>query len=564
MSRFKHYPERPKRLTAAFAKTQYAKLLARLPAAEAAKTADQWLELFIDWNALKSYIGSEGSRISHTYCKDMNDRKAEMADKYFREKIALVIDEPEHTLTKAFLASRHRDTLAKRYGRQLIPVYKSALKPLDPINTLLSVKTGQLAVKYEKLYAKATVEINGKIMALPQAASLLSSPDEKLRKDVYLKTRGWVLKNHAKLSKIYKDLIKLRNQMGRNVGYKDFILLGYESMGRTDYGLKEVEKFRKNVRQYVVPLRKKLNAQKAKALGVKNLRPWDGYDPEHTLPIGIAPVDKQLDNAQKLFDSLSPVFGQHFKNMRRSKLIDLEGRKGKRTNPYCTSFSDEGKVEILCYSTGNASDVSTLVHEMGHAIQSLESRSIKAVDLQSGTADVCEIESMGMEFLVLPHINIFFDKENTAKFKFNRWEEVIYVLCYVCIVDEFQHWAYQNPGASADELDNKWGELNETYLPGTDYTGYEGYRATRWYLQVHVFSAPFYYIDYALAETGAIQLALLDRQDHQKVMDTYLKLCRLGGTKSFLSTFKAADLRSPFEPELMKEIMELAQEEMNI
>src|SRR3990167_3688617 len=184
MSRFKHYPERPKRLTAAFAKTQYAKLLARLAAAEAAKTAEQWLELFADWNALKSYIGSEGSRISHVYCRDMKDRKAETADRYFREKIVLVIDEPEHALTKAFLASRHRNVLARRYGQQLIPVYQSALKPLDPINTRLSVKTGQLAVKYEKMYATATVEINGKIMALPQAASLLSSPDEKLRKTV--------------------------------------------------------------------------------------------------------------------------------------------------------------------------------------------------------------------------------------------------------------------------------------------------------------------------------------------------------------------------------------------
>jgi M3 family oligoendopeptidase len=250
--------------------------------------------------------------------------------------------------------------------------------------------------------------------------------------------------------------------------------------------------------------------------------------------------------------------------MRNEGLIDLENRKGKRAGAYCTSFSDEGRVAIFCNSTGDEEDVGTLMHEMGHAFQGWESQPIESVDLQWPTSDACEIHSMGMEYLSMRHMNEFFDPENADKFRRGRWKDAVEMLCYICVVDEFQHWVYENPAAPPEDRDAAWSRIWDVYKPGIDFTGVEGYKYARWYAQGHIFWMPFYYIDYAIAETGAMQLALLDADDHDRAMETYLKLCRIGGTQSVLDIFRNSGLRSPFDPDLMRDLMDHAAKELKI
>ncbi|MBL4850512.1 MAG: hypothetical protein JKY65_33765 [Planctomycetes bacterium] len=276
-----------------------------------------------------------------------------------------------------------------------------------------------------------------------------------------------------------------------------------------------------------------------------------------TLPTGAAaPIDEQLDKAGRVFERLSPKLAKHFHTMRREGLIDLENRKGKRAGAFCTSFSDEGKVAIFCNSIGDEGDVKTLMHEMGHAFQGWESQWIEAVELRWPTSDGAEVHSMGMEFLSLPHLGEFFPPEQLARFRRSRWRRAIELLCYVCVVDAFQHWVYENPKAGFDERDQAWIRFQDTYMPGIDWSGdAEPFRALRWYAQLHVFRYPFYYIDYAIAETGAMQLGMLDARDHERCLETYLELCRLGGTGSVLELFSQAGLRSPFEPGLMADLM---------
>lgn len=555
MTKFRHYPTRPKKLTAAFAKKEYDKLLTRLPNAEKATKPDEWIALFTDWNALKSYISSEASRIYYRFSKKMNDKSAGDDEKYFREKIGPVCDEPEFMLTKAFLASRHRQAMATRFGKQLIQDYETALKPLDPINTKLGIKAGQLTKRYEKKVAGATVVVRGEKMTLSKVRSLLESEDRALRRDAYIASRNWFLKNRDQLADIYDRLVNLRHKMAKNVGYSSYTSLAYENMGRTDYDPNLAKTFRDNVYKYIVPLYSKLMAAQLKAIGIKTMRPWDvAYDPLTSLPLSISPVERQLDSAQRLFNRLSPTLGKHFSQMRDDKLIDLENRLHKRAGAFCISFSDESKAAILCNSVGDAEDIRTLTHEMGHAFQILESMPIEAVDLDSGTADLAEVYSMGMEFLSLKYIEEFFDEENAKKFRISRWSGAIKLICYVCVVDEYQHWVYDNVQATTGVRDKKWCELTDKYLPGTDYKGVEKYKKTRWYAQGHIFSAPFYYIDYALAETAAMQIGMLANKSHAEAVEKYLKLCKIGGTKSFLKALDGAGLRSPFEQTLMNEL----------
>lgn len=560
MDKFKHYPGRPRKLTADFIKKEYTKLLAVLPRAEKADKPDLWLELFANWNALKSYIGSQGARVYYQYSKNMNDKSAAATDKYFREKIGPACEKPEFILTKAFLASRHRQALIKRYGDQLVPVYQTALKPLDPVNTQLRIKVGQLSKQYDKKIASATVKVAGQKMTLTKVRSLLESDNEKLRKQAFLASRGWFLNHHDELAGIYGQLVKLRHKMAQNVGLESYVPLAYQNMGRTDYDASLVETFRTNVLKHLVPLRAKLIKAQLKTLGTKSLKPWDAaYDPANTLPLGIAPIDKQLDSAERLFKQLSPALGKHFQQMRAAGLIDLENRPAKRAGAFCISFSDEGTAAILCNSVGDADDVRVLIHEMGHAFQTLESQaSIESVDLDQGTADLAEVYSMGMEFLSLEHIEEFFDAKNARKFRVSRWIQAINIICYVCVVDEFQHWVFEHIDASAAERDKIWCQLSDKYTPGINYKGAEKYKKTRWYAQGHIFSVPFYYIDYALAEIAAMQLAMLATQDHSKTLKMYLKLCKIGGTKSFLKALKSAGLRSPFDEKLIKELSSYA------
>lgn len=553
-AKFKHYPKRPKKLTAKFVADEYARLLQKLPAAEASKSPDEWLELYRDWNSLKSYVSSEASRVSFRYSQDMSDKKNEVAEKYFREKVYPVIEQPEHRLIKAFLTSKHRGALAKHFGAQLPVIYEKELKPSDPVNTKQRVAASKLAVEYEKTVAKALIKIGGQEMTLWKSRSFMESPEEALRKEAYLANRGWFLSQHPKLSKLYGQLVNLRVQMAANVGYNSYIPYAYEMMGRTDYGPDEVRDFRQNVKRYIVPLSRQLAVQHAAALNKKQLRPWDGYDPTTSLPLGIAPVKTQIDKSRRVFNRLSPSLAARIEQMWREGLIDLENRPNKRSGAYCTDFSDEGKVAIFCNSTGDADDVETLTHEMGHAFQVQESQRIEAVDLHWGTLDLCEVFSTAMEFLVQPYINEFFDEENAQKFIRGRLAQSVGMFCWVCAVDEFQHFVFENPRPSAGQRDDKWLELIDTYLPPADYTGYEKYRKLSWYGQSHIFVSPFYYIDYALAEACALQLADIAEKDKDRALGTYFKMARLGGTKSFVAALEHGGLRSPFDDETFRQL----------
>jgi M3 family oligoendopeptidase len=562
---FKHYPERPETLTAEFVREAFNNLTSRIESAEVSETPEGWLALYADWNALKSYVSGTESRISYTLSKDMTNPTSEANEKYSREEVRPVAEQGNSHLVGALLASRHKDAIGKRYGNHLLRVAATAVEPLSPVNSELRVKGGELVNRYDKIIAAAEVTIHGEKVTLSVARNMQSSSDPAIRREAFVNYRQWFVDHRNELASIFDELVKLRDQMGRNLGHTNFIPLGYLGMGRTDYGASEAAEFRANVRAFVVPLQSKLYERQAAELGTPTLKPWDStYTPSLTLPSGVAPVESQLEKAQRVFDALSPQLAGHFRQMRELGLIDLENRKGKQAGAYCTSFSDEGKVAIFCNSTGDQEDVSTLMHEMGHAFQGWESQPIESVDLQWPTYDACEIHSMGMEYLSMRHMHEFFSDENTEKFRRNRWKSAVELMCYICIVDEFQHWVYEHPNASTDERDAAWDSFWDVYKPGIDFSGVESYKSARWYAQSHLFHAPFYYIDYAIAETGAMQLAMIDADDHQRAVEIYIDLCQIGGTRSVLNIFSSAGLRSPFDAGLIRDLMNHAASELGV
>lgn len=562
-----HFPDRPAALSADFARERYAALQALIPAAESSETSEAWIQLYGQWNELESYVHSEGSRLRYHYSKHMDDPAAEEGERVYREEIVPVSEDANAAFLKVLLASRHKVALGERYGAQLLRVLEINQEPLAPVNSELRVKAGDLAKRYDKLVAAGEVVVAGETLTLPRARGLTSSGEAPLRREAFEAHRSWFLDQREAIAAIYQEQVELRTQMGRNLGHPDFVALGYAGMGRTDYGPVEATAFRDAVQAHASPLFAKLCATQAAALGTETLRPWDmAFNPELTLPTGAAkPIESQLDKAGRVFERLSPKLAAHFERMRAEGLIDLENRKGKRAGAFCTSFPDEAKVAILCNSIGDEGDVKTLMHEMGHAFQGWESQWIEAVELRWPTSDGAEVHSMGMEFLSMPHLGEFFAPDALERFRRNRWRRAIELLCYVSVVDAFQHWVYQNPDATPDGRDQAWIRLQDTYMPGIDWSGEaERYRGSRWYAQLHLFRYPFYYIDYAIAETGAMQLGMLDAQDHEKCLATYLELCRLGGTGSVLELFSQAGLRSPFDAGLMADLMSHAEGQLGL
>ena len=563
---YKHFPNRPDSLTPEFVEDEYAKQISAFDAAETEESPAAAITAFAGWNALKSYVHSEGARLGYALSKDMRHEENDRRERFFREKVLPKAEDGDAALAQRLLQSKHSAAVADRFGAQLLPTLGTTVEPLDPRNSDDRVKISELSNRYDKALAKGEVKVDGNLVTLQVARGMASSEKPELRKEAFCAHRQWFLDHREELAGIFAEMVEIRDRMGKKLGHDSFVPLGYLGMARTDYGRDEVGKFRESVLEFATPLGEKLLQRQAERLGTEALAPWDvAYDPELTLPTGIAkPIDEQLDRAAKVFSALSPKLAGHFAHMRENGLIDLENRKGKSPGAYCTSFSDEGKVAIFCNSTGDEDDVGTLMHEMGHAFQGWESQAIDAVDLQWPTADACEIHSMGMEYLSQRHMHEFFDEENAAKYKQNRWRSAVTLLCYVCVVDEFQHWIYENPKASSDDRDTRWREIHDHYIRGVNWTGLEEYEHARWYAQLHIFRYPFYYIDYAIAETGAMQLAMIDAKDHDKAMESYLELCRLGGTDSVLGIFKASGMRSPFEADLMRDLMAHAAEQLGL
>jgi M3 family oligoendopeptidase len=413
--------------------------------------------------------------------------------------------------------------------------------------------------------ASAEVDVLGESLTLARARGKMSSERRDVRRAAFEAYFGWYRDNRDALASIFDQQVAARDAMGRNLGHPNFVPLGYDGMERTDYGPAEVQAFHQAVLEFAVPVVARQRERQAAAHGTPTLAPWDtGYYPGRTLPQDVCePIDEQLDKAGRMFARLSPRLSAHFERMRKEGLIDLENRKGKGAGAFCTAFPDEGRVAIFCNSTGDESDLATLTHEMGHAFQGWESQPIEAINLHWPSSDAAEVHSMGMEFLCLPYLDEFMDAEQAGKFARARWSRAAWILCYVCLVDGFQTWVYSNPSASAEARDRKWIELQDKYLPGVDWSGEAAqYRHTRWYAQIHIFRYPFYSIDYALAETGAMQFALLDAEDHERCLETYLRLCELGGTLSITKLFEASGLRSPFDSELMRDLMQHAEAQL--
>ena len=545
----------------------YEVLLQRLEALDGRSSAEAWLELVAHWNELKMVVRGERARLDWDESLDANDEGAAARARAFRGQVRPLATERNAQIRQAILSAPAAASAVKaRYGAFLVDQWECEEIADNPVNIELDVADQELATRYHALRGQAQIEFRGETLTLTMLEKMLSaSHDQAVRRGAFDVMMDWYRQNRDELDGIYLEMVALRDQAGRNLGFENFIPLGYKRMGRLDYGPQEVAQFRDQVLRHVTPLVRQLRAEQAQLIGTDRVMPWNrNFMSNYSLPEGISPPEKQFDGAAEIFRRLHPKLKAHFVHMVDSELIDLENRPGKQGGAFCTSMPDRSEVRIFCNSTGAASDVRTLLHESGHAFQSWESQWIEAVELRSPTLEACEIHSMGMEFLAYPHLSVFFDAENERKFKRGHLVEAMQFLCYACVVDGFQHQVYTHPGMDADQLADVWRELWDQYMVGEDWTGYDDELGTFWHHKLHIFSDPFYYIDYALAQLCAVQLWGLSVQDPDDALERYLHLCRLGGTHSLSDLVSLAGLDDPFAESTLLNALDAVRAELGV
>ncbi|WP_026692228.1 M3 family oligoendopeptidase [Peribacillus kribbensis] len=512
-----------------------------------ASTADEQNECMQRINKIRNDVDT---MVNICYIRHTIDTTDEFykAEQDYLDEIEPELEEFVSKYYKALTESAFRSELEEKWGIQLFALAEYQLKTFSPDIIPLLQKENKLVSEYKQLMASAKIMFEGEERTLIQLQPFAESEDREMRRRASDARSGFMAENGDKLDQIYDNLVKVRNEMAVKLGYENFVELGYYRMARTDYNAEMVAEFRRQVKDYIVPLAVKLRERQQNRIGVDSLKFYDEsfkFKSGNAAPKG--EPDWIIENGRKMYNELSPETEEFFNKMADEGLMDLVAKKGKTGGGYCTIVRNYGAPFIFSNFTGTSGDIDVLTHEAGHAFQVYMSRDYEVPEYTWPTHEACEIHSMSMEFLTWPWMELFFQGD-TDKYKYTHLSESLLFLPYGVAVDEFQHFVYEHPEASPAERKTAWRNLERKYLPHRDYDGDEYLEAGGfWQRQGHIYSTPFYYIDYTLAQICAFQFWKRSREDQKKTWKDYLDLCKQGGSKSFLALVETAGLQSPFE-----------------
>lgn len=514
---------------------------------KSASTADSQNKIIKSINDLRRNFETMQNLVLIRHTIDLNDSYYEK-EKEFMDENSPIYSGLISKYYKEIINSKFKDELKEKWGKQLFNIAELKIKTFseDIIEDLK--KENKLVSKYTKLRGSSKIIFEGEEKNLSEMGPFLQSEDRHIRKKAQIAYNNFFLENEEKFDEIYDEMVKIRQKIAEKLGYENFTSLAYDRLKRSDYDKDMVEGYRKQIKEDIVPIASSLRKRQARRLGLNSLKYYDEpleFLTGNALPKG----DKEwmIKNAEKMYSELSDETNDFFDFMIKKELMDLETKKNKAGGGYCTFIDDYKSPFIFSNFNGTSDDVDVLTHEAGHAFQMYMSRDFELPEYGFPTLDACEIHSMSMEFITWPWMELFF-KEDTEKYKFSHLSNTILFLPYGVLVDEFQHFVYENVGASKEGRKLKWRELEKKYLPELDYDDNQFLeRGGFWFRQGHIFTDPFYYIDYTLAQICALEYWSNFRKNKDAAWDSYLKLCQMGGSKSFLELVNSAGLNNPFE-----------------
>jgi oligoendopeptidase F len=518
----------------------------------------QW---FLDRSELESIVSEDlGWRYIRMTCHtdDATYQKSyEDFIEHIQPRLAPVMDQLNRKALDAFALPE----LAKIPGYDLlVRNMKKEVEIFREENVPLFTEINKLTQRYAQLSGAMTVELDGKELTLQQAAVLLHEPDRGVREAAWRKINARRLQDAAQLEEIFNELIRLRHQVALNAGFENFRDYMFKSLGRFDYTPADCKDFHHAVAAQVVPLLKDFSINRRNLLGVPTLRPWDKVvDAEGRSALKAFRDGNDLaEKAIACFNRLDPYLGNCLNTMRAMGHLDLESRKGKAPGGYNYPLPEIGVPFIFMNATSTMRDMTTMMHEGGHAVHNFLTRTLPLHDFKSPGMEVAELASMSMELISMDHWDIFFnDAQDLKRAVLEQLEDILETLPWVATIDKFQHWIYENPFHTAAERIVAWNKIFDAFSDGiTDYRGLEASRDFMWHKQLHLFEVPFYYIEYGIAQLGAIAVWRNYKQDPKTGLAGYKKALSLGNMYSIPETYQAAGIKFSFSTGYIRELMD--------
>ncbi len=492
------------------------------------------------------------------------DAAIEKAYLHFVEAVEPELKPRQHKLCELYLHHPLRSELSK--ARYEVFDRDTALRVelFRQENIPLETEESKLGQQFQKLSGSLTVQFQGRERTLPQMAPFLEEQDRAVRQEAWELVAARRLREVEGFETQFEGLLALRETMARNAGFSNYRDYAFRLRGRFDYTPAHCTAFHDAVEAEVMPVLRELQARRRDQLKVPSLRPWDlAVDPSNRPPLRpFQEVDRLVSSSQRIFDHLSPVLSQGFRLMQDRKLLDLQNRKGKAPGGYQSTLSEARLPFIFMNAVGVQRDVETMLHEAGHAFHALATQKEELYGYRGAPIEFCEVASMSMELLGNEYLEEFYTAADAQRARRDHLEGILKILPWIATVDAFQHWIYTHPGHSRAERTAAWVGLMGRFGDAVDWTGHETVRANLWHRQLHIFLYPFYYIEYGIAQLGALQVWANSKQDKPGALAAYLRGLALGGSRPLPELFSSAGCRFDFSRQTIAPLVQLVRNEM--
>jgi oligoendopeptidase F len=524
---------------------------------------EKWLN---DSSEVEAVIGEDAAWRQIRMTCDTENKALEEAFTYFVMEIQPKIQPYADKLNRKLVDNPYTTQLTGEAYEVYLRNVKKNIELFREQNIPLQADIAVLAQHFGVISGKMSVQVQGREYTLQQASKFLENPDRNVREEVYRKINERRLQDKEQLNDLFNQLLAKRTQVAKNAGFDNYRDYKFVDLGRFDYTKEDCFQFQEAVKTGVLPLVDFIYDRKRQKLGLESLRPWDtdaepaGIEPLHPFETGEELVNKTIE----CFRKMNPFFAECLIKMKAMGRLDLDSRKGKAPGGYNCPLPETGAPFIFMNAAGQMGDVTTMVHEGGHAIHSFLAHPLPLTAFKEYPMEIAEVASMTMELFSMDYWDVFFDNEEDLKrAKEHQLERVLTIFPWIATIDKFQHWIYENPTHTMEERDENWRRiLNEYTSKAVDVTGLEEYRKYSWQRQLHLYEVPFYYIEYGIAQLGAIGLWKQFKENKENAINNYINALKLGGTKTLPELYKAAGLKFSFAPDYISELMLFVQQEL--
>jgi oligoendopeptidase F len=531
----------------------FAKLEAELDAAQSPADLEAWLAHHSEVSAA---LGESSSLIYIAMTCQTDDPARERAYLHIVEVVDPWLKPRQFALMQKLVASP--------FFAQLPPLYdvlrrsvEAQVKIYREENIVRETEIAKLSQQYQKISGSMTVQFDGEEQTLARMARVQEETDRARREAAWKTVSARRLQDADNLETLFEQMLALRHEIALEAGFSNFRDYTFAHYERFDYTPDDCLRFHDAIAQHIVPLAREIQRDRARRLAVDPLKPWDlAVDPESRPPLRpFRESSELLEKTHAIFAKLDPRLGDYFRVLRRQQLVDLDNRKGKAPGGYQSTLSEARVPFIFMNAVGAHRDVETMLHEAGHAFHALAAREQPLHAYRSAPIEFCEVASMGMELLAAPHLPAFYPEEEARRARRTHLEGIIAFFPWMATVDAFQHWLYLHPGHSRAERRAEWLRLMDRFGGSEDWSGFENNRAALWQRQLHIFEIPFYYVEYGIAQLGALQLWRGARADLPAALNRYLAGLALGGSRPLPELFQAAGLAFDFTDRTIEPLM---------